>query len=40
MSVEYWDRQREEWRRSYGVPADEVESINDTVGWEMYREVE
>lgn len=40
MSVEYWDKDRQEWRRSYGVSSDEVKSINETVGWEMYREKE
>lgn len=40
MSVEYWNREKEQWLPSYGIPADKVEAINDTVGWEMYRKVD
>lgn len=40
MSVEYWNREKGEWRESLATPEDEIKAINDTVGWEMYRKVE
>lgn len=40
MSVEYWNREKEEWIPSFGMPEDEVERVNLLVGWEMYRKAE
>lgn len=39
MSVEYWNKQKEQWLPSILEPED-IKAINALVGWEMYREAE
>lgn len=40
MSVEYWNKEKGEWLPSHATKPEEVDWLNETVGWEMYREVE
>lgn len=41
MSVEYWNKERREWRPSDTFSTQEdVDHLNRLVGWEMYRKAE
>lgn len=39
MSVEYWNKMKQEWLPSI-LPVEDVPRINEIAGWEMYREAE
>lgn len=40
MSVEYWNKDKEQWLPSHAHTEDDIEFLNGFVGWEMYRRAE
>jgi len=40
VSVEYWNKEKNEWLPSHATTEDEIDRLNATVEWEMYRKAE